>query len=76
MTVRRMLAAPLLAIIALAPVGVQAQQSCVTEAEVSAMAIYSVPTLMQAVGTRCAAQLAPTGFLARRAILHCQKTFD
>lgn len=39
---------------------------CVTEQEVSAIAIYSVPNLVQAVRQRCASELASTGYLARR----------
>jgi len=39
---------------------------CVTEQEVSAIAIYSVPSLVQAVRQRCASELATSGFLARR----------
>jgi len=41
------------------------QRPCITEEEVSAMAIYSVPSLVQAVRTRCNGQLAASGFLAR-----------
>jgi hypothetical protein len=53
-------------LIALQPVGASAQPQCISEDEVSAMAIYAVPTLVQAVRNRCAAQLSPSGFLARR----------
>jgi len=41
-------------------------QACVTEREVSAIAIYSVPSLVQAVRQRCAGELASSGYLARR----------
>jgi hypothetical protein len=39
---------------------------CVTEQEVSAIAIYSVPSLVQAVRQRCAGKLVSSGYLARR----------
>jgi hypothetical protein len=39
---------------------------CVTEQEVSAIAIYSVPSLVQAVRQRCAGELTASGYLARR----------
>lgn len=39
---------------------------CVTEQEVSAIAIYSVPSLVQSVRQRCASELASSGYLARR----------
>jgi hypothetical protein len=58
--------AALAAAVALAPVASQAQQACVTEDEVGAMAIYSVPSLVQAVRIKCGPQLSPSGFLARR----------
>ena len=41
-------------------------QNCVTEQEVSAIAIYSVPSLVQAVRQRCSGELAASGYLARR----------
>ena len=40
--------------------------ACVTEQEVSAIAIYSVPSLVQAVRLRCAGELVSNGYLARR----------
>jgi hypothetical protein len=39
---------------------------CVTEQEVSAIAIYSVPSLVQAVRQRCVGELTASGYLARR----------
>jgi hypothetical protein len=39
---------------------------CVNEQEVSAIAIYSVPSLVQAVRQRCAGELTANGYLARR----------
>jgi hypothetical protein len=63
---RKWLMAAATAAIALQPIAASAQAPCITEDEVSAMAIYSVPTLVQAVRTRCASQLSPSGFLARR----------
>jgi hypothetical protein len=41
-------------------------QRCVTEQEVSAIAIYSVPSLVQAVRQRCSGELTAGGYLARR----------
>lgn len=41
-------------------------QNCITEQEVSAIAIYSVPSLVQAVRQRCAGELVANGYLARR----------
>jgi hypothetical protein len=54
------------AALALQPVAASAQQACLTEDEVSAIAIYSVPSLVQAVRTRCAGELSASGFMARR----------
>ena len=42
----------------------QAQRDCVTEAEVSARGIYSVPHALRSVRSRCGANLAADGFLA------------
>lgn len=63
---RTRLAAVAMAVFTLQPVAAQAQQACVTEDEVSAMAIYSVPALVEALRTRCGPQLSTGGFLARR----------
>ena len=52
--------------IALQPITASAQTSCVTEAEVGAVAIYSVPSLIQAVRLKCEGQLSTSGYLARR----------
>ena len=41
-------------------------QPCMTEQEVSAIAIYSVPSLVQAVRLRCSGELVASGYLARR----------
>ena len=48
------------------PIAASAQQACVTEEEASAIAIYSVPSLVQAVRLKCAGELSPSGYLARR----------
>jgi hypothetical protein len=48
------------------PVAASAQPACVTEAEVSAVAIYSVPSLIQAMRLKCGNELSPSGYLARR----------
>ncbi|HYD25793.1 MAG TPA: hypothetical protein VEB68_13460 [Croceibacterium sp.] len=63
---RKGLAAAAAAALALQPAVAAAQQTCITEAEVSAMAIYSVPSLVQSVRLRCAGELLSSGFLARR----------
>lgn len=52
--------------LALQPVAASAQQACVTEAEVSAVAIYSVPSLVQAMRLKCGSELSSSGYLARR----------
>ena len=53
------------AALALQPVAADAQQACVTEAEVGAVAIYSVPNLIQAVRLKCGSELSASGYLAR-----------
>jgi len=65
MVSRTRLAAVAAAALALQPVAAQAQQACITEDEVSAMAIYSVPGMVEAVRLRCAGELSPSGFLNR-----------
>ena len=44
----------------------QQPRSCLTEQEVSAIAIYSVPSLVQAVRQRCAGELTSSGYISRR----------
>ncbi|HLV06870.1 MAG TPA: hypothetical protein VKY80_04280 [Croceibacterium sp.] len=65
---RSLLAALGAATLAVQPTVAQAQQArpCLTEQEVSAIAIYSVPSLIQAVRLRCNGELSATGYLARR----------
>jgi len=63
---RTRLAAVAAATLALQPVAAQAQQTCITEAEVSAMTIYSVPSLVQSMRLQCGPALSQSGFLARR----------
>ena len=60
------LAAVAAAALVFQPVAASAQQTCVTEAEVSAVAIYSVPSLIQAVRLKCGSELSSSGYLARR----------
>jgi hypothetical protein len=60
------LSAAAAAALALQPIAASAQQSCITEAEVSAVAIYSLASLVQSVRLRCDGQLSPSGYLARR----------
>jgi hypothetical protein len=62
----RALAAVAAATLALQPVAASAQQACVTEAEVGAVAIYSVPSLLQAVRLKCGNELSANGYIARR----------
>lgn len=48
------------------PVSAQALEgSCITEAEIGSMAVYSLPNLVQSMQLRCSARLSPGGFLAR-----------
>lgn len=44
----------------------QQAPTCVTEQEVSAIAIYSVPGIVQAVRQRCGSELSESGYLAQR----------
>lgn len=53
-------------VLALQPVAAQAQQACVTDTEVSAIAIYSVPSLVEAMRLRCGSALAANGYIAKR----------
>jgi hypothetical protein len=62
----RGLAAAAAGALALQPIAAQAQPICVTEAEVSAIAIYSVPSLVQAMRLRCGSALSASGYIARR----------
>ena len=57
------LAAAALALVS-QPALAQAQRDCISEAEVSAMVIYAVPSALRGVQSRCGANLAPNGFLA------------
>lgn len=66
MDIRKVLAATAAAVLASQPIAASAQQACVTEAEVSAIAIYSVPSLVQAVRLRCNGELSANGYLARQ----------
>lgn len=66
MVSKKTLAAVIGAALAIQPGLASAQQNCITEDEVSAMAIYSVPSVVRSVRLRCNGQLATGGFLARR----------
>lgn len=66
MASNRGLAAVVVGALALQPVAAQAQQACVTESEVAAIAIYSVPSLVQAMRLRCASELSSNGYIAKR----------
>jgi hypothetical protein len=63
---RKSLAAVAALGLALQPTLAVAQEACLNEEEVSAIAIYSVPSLVQALRTRCGGKLSENGFLARR----------
>lgn len=41
------------------------QTACITEAEVSAIGIYSVPSMVRSLRLRCGAELSADGYLAR-----------
>jgi hypothetical protein len=43
-----------------------AAPACLTEREMANMAVYAVPALVTGVRTKCAARLAPSGFLAAK----------
>jgi uncharacterized protein YgbK (DUF1537 family) len=62
---RKGLAALVAGGLAFQPTLAAAQQTCVTETEVSAVAIYSVPSIIQAVRNKCGRQLTSSGYLAR-----------
>ena len=62
----RGLAAAAAGALALQPMAALAQQTCVTQAEVAAIAIYSVPSLVQAMRLRCGSALSASGYIARR----------
>ncbi len=66
MTSIKRLTAVAAAALVLQPVAASAQQTCVTEAEVGAVAIYSVPSLIQAMRLKCGNELSASGYLARR----------
>lgn len=66
MASKRGLAAAAASALALQPIAAQAQQTCVTEMEVSAIAIYSVPSLVEAMRLRCGSELSANGYIAKR----------
>jgi hypothetical protein len=66
MDIRKMLSGVAGLALALQPVAASAQTACLSEREVSAIAIYSVPGLVQAVRVSCAGRLGADGYLARR----------
>lgn len=51
--------------LAVQPVLATAQGACLNEDEVSAMAVYAMPGVVQGVRLRCSDQLATSGFIAR-----------
>jgi len=62
---RTRLAAVAAAAMVFQPVVASAQPVCITEDEVSAVAIYSVPSIIQAIRLKCGPQLSSSGYLAR-----------
>ena len=66
MVSKRGLAAVAAAALAFQPTFASAQQGCLTEGEVSAIAIYSLPSLVQSVRLRCEGRLEAGGYLTRR----------
>ena len=66
MTLTRVLTVVAAGALAFQPIAASAQPACVTEAEVSAIAIYSVPSLVQAMRLRCGSELSANGYIARR----------
>lgn len=58
------LALPIAIALALQPT-IATAQDCLAEDEISAMAVYAMPGVVQGVRLRCANRLQPTGFLAR-----------
>lgn len=65
-TIRKSLGTLAAGALMLQPMAASAQSACLTDEEVSAIAIYSVPSLLQAVRTRCGAELSASGYLAQR----------
>lgn len=67
MQFRTGLAAMTAAALAMQPAVATAQaRPCITEDEISAIAIYSVPSVVQSVRLRCDGELSASGFVARR----------
>ncbi|MBT2133768.1 hypothetical protein KK137_05420 [Croceibacterium sp. LX-88] len=62
---QRLAAVAVAAALAFQPVLASAQQSCVTQAEIGAIAIYSTPGVLQAVRLKCGSELSQEGYLAR-----------
>ena len=60
---KRAAAAAALAALLQAPVA-HAQQTCISDDELGAMAIYAVPSIVQSVRLRCSGQLDAAGWLA------------
>ncbi len=65
MTKKAIAAMAAAAALVLQPAVAAAQASCVSEQELSAMAVYAMPSLLRSVQQRCAGQLQQSGFLAR-----------
>ncbi|KRA83379.1 hypothetical protein [Altererythrobacter sp. Root672] len=62
---KRLAAVAAAAALAVQPTLASAQQACVTQAEVGAIAIYSTPNVLQAVRLKCGSELSQRGYLAR-----------
>ncbi|MBO9517468.1 MAG: hypothetical protein J7493_05330 [Porphyrobacter sp.] len=62
---KRLAALAAAAALAVQPTLASAQQPCVTQAEIGAIAIYSTPGVLQAVRLKCGNELSQRGYLAR-----------
>lgn len=63
---KRLAAVAAAAGLAVQPTLASAQQPCVSQAEIGAIAIYSTPSVIEAVRLRCGTELSQQGYLARR----------
>lgn len=63
---QRLAAVAAAAALAVQPTLASAQQPCVSQTEIGAIAIYSTPSVIEAVRLRCGNELSQQGYLARR----------
>lgn len=64
---RKLWAAGAAVAVSMQPLAVAAQPACINDAEMSAMAIYAVPGIVQSVQMRCGNRASGNGFLAQGA---------